>query len=252
MCKSGAATFWDGTIQSTVLADFPSGNFDIGVPSPFTSQWNGNVKLKTASGAHNSASGAFAINAKSKYTNEIARIVDIAFAKEEVSPGTGLYGMAFNYGPENVTWKYTKADKSEYDYIIPPPGHPEVTAFTTNFQFDWVVVNNAGYFYFPKAVTASPSNGRTRQLEFRENLNDHLTTDYFPAEFLKFTAAEQDVLDAKYTDISSYVGEMRAKFITGVENIDAKWNEYVKTINDMGITDVLNTYQGAFDRFNKL
>ncbi|MDR0877566.1 MAG: extracellular solute-binding protein, partial [Treponema sp.] len=24
MCKSGAATFWDGTIQSTVLADFPS------------------------------------------------------------------------------------------------------------------------------------------------------------------------------------------------------------------------------------
>ena len=45
---------------------------------------------------------------------------------------------------------------------------------------------------------------------------------------------------------------MRAKFITGVENIDTQWDAYARTINNMGIADVIRAYQAAYDRWNRL
>ena len=55
----------------------------------------------------------------------------------------------------------------------------------------------------------------------------------------------------KYTDawaaISTYVKEMALKFITGEESLD-NWDTYLKTVEEYGIKDVLETYQAAYDR----
>jgi putative aldouronate transport system substrate-binding protein len=45
---------------------------------------------------------------------------------------------------------------------------------------------------------------------------------------------------------------MRAKFITGVSDIDREWASYVQTINNMGIAEVIKVYQAAYDRWNRM
>ena len=76
----------------------------------------------------------------------------------------------------------------------------------------------------------------------------------FPAEplgILKFSEDEQYVIDNKYADITLYVDEMQAKFITGVADIDAEWDNYVATCEKMGLNEVLEVYQASYDRWNE-
>ena len=54
----------------------------------------------------------------------------------------------------------------------------------------------------------------------------------------------------KLTDITNYVDQMRAKFITGVEPLD-HWDSYLAEIERMGIGDVLEIMQTAYDRWNE-
>jgi putative aldouronate transport system substrate-binding protein len=241
-----------GGIANLSLEDFPSGEFDIGQPKPFASQWNRSPKVK---GVYYRAPGN-AISAKSKYIPEIARMLDIAFALEEVSPGSGLSGNAFMYGPEGYAWRFTGPDKKEMDFWI-PDGYPGITNFSV-LQWDWLMYQHYGArFEQNMAITIQKTNNRARQIGFRDILIPNSVFEYFPgnsvpANFLRYTVEEQAVVDSKYTDISSYVNEMRAKFITGVSDIDREWASYVQTINSMGIADVLRVYQAAYDRWNKM
>jgi putative aldouronate transport system substrate-binding protein len=247
MAKQNQMTFMVTEAQNLALEDFPSGDFEIGVPKPFTSQWNDHTTVKCWGPQRK---GGFAINAKSKYIPQIARMLDVAYAASEVVPGTGMYGQAFCYGPEGLTWKFTNAEKTEYEFLLTPE-HQDLTYSV--FQYDWVIYSNAGrQDALANAVTTTFSNNRARQLQFRENLNPNMTYDYFPVSFLKFTEDEQAVIDNKYTDINTYCLEMRSKFITGVANIDTEWDTYRKTVDSMGIADVIGVYQQAYDRWNEL
>ncbi|MCL2832590.1 MAG: extracellular solute-binding protein [Treponema sp.] len=244
LVKSGSVVFCGNEIQNTAITDFPSGNWDIGVPKPFTSQWNSATKVKRNP---SETAGGFAISSRSKYVAQIARMLDIGWATKEVSPGTGLYGDAFCYGPENLTWKFTNPQKTEFTFIVPP----QVNVPPTVYQYDYVIYTNQGMpRALTNAVTSEKSNNQTRQLEFLANLNPNTTDTFFPISFIKFTDDEQAIIDNKYTDINTYMTEMRAKFITGVANIDTEWDNYVRTINNMGIADVIKVHQAAFDRWN--
>jgi putative aldouronate transport system substrate-binding protein len=247
MAKQNQMTFAVTPFQNLVIEDFPSGEFDLGVPKPFKSQWNDHTMVK---GMGAERKGGFAVSAKSKYIPQTARMLDVAFAASEVVPGTGIYGNAFGYGPEGLTWRFTNAEKTEYEFMLPPE-HQDL-AFSV-YQFDWAIYGNTGREdAFANAVTTTVSNNRTRQLEFLENLNPYSRTDYFPVSFLKFTEDEQMVIDNRYTDINTYCTEMRSKFITGVANIDAEWDTYRRTVDSMGIADVIRVYQQSYDRWNEL
>jgi putative aldouronate transport system substrate-binding protein len=256
MGKEGVFAFGNGPpIESLSLTDFPSGEFDIHVCKPLASQWNSDTKVKGLLGGGIRTAGG-AINAKSKYIPEIARMIDIAFALEEVVPGSGLYGTAQNYGPEGWIWRFTSPEKTEMDFIFPPE-HPDITNHAI-LQWDWAVLTNfAGRAEFGQAITTQKTNNRTRQIGFRNNMHT-IVTDYFPGgpapryNFLHFTLEEQAIIDSKYIDITAYVNEMRAKFITGVADIDREWDSYAKNIENMGIADVIKVYQTAYDRWNKL
>lgn len=67
---------------------------------------------------------------------------------------------------------------------------------------------------------------------------------------LKFTEDEQYVLDSRLTDIQTYYKEMEGKFITGVVDIETGWDEYCQTLEQMGVQEVLEVYQSAYDRWN--
>ena len=63
------------------------------------------------------------------------------------------------------------------------------------------------------------------------------------------TLAEVEEIRNIGTQITDYVNEMEARFITGDANIDAEWDQYVGSLNSMGLERYLEIYQGAYDRF---
>lgn len=59
-----------------------------------------------------------------------------------------------------------------------------------------------------------------------------------------------DVYNEKWPDIDTYIGNMTSKFITGeLEINDANWNEYISELEKMGLSEVLEVYQDAYERY---
>ena len=59
-----------------------------------------------------------------------------------------------------------------------------------------------------------------------------------------------DTYNEKWPDINTYIGNMTAKFISGeLEINDANWNEYLSELEKMGLDEVLEVYQDAYERY---
>lgn len=60
---------------------------------------------------------------------------------------------------------------------------------------------------------------------------------------------ETDVVMRYYTEISTYVAESVARFLTGADDIDAGWDNYVETVKSMNIDEVIAAYESAGERY---
>src|SRR5699024_12208388 len=70
----------------------------------------------------------------------------------------------------------------------------------------------------------------------------------FPKVYL--TPDEQKEINTIEMDLESYVEQIEAKFITGVEPI-SNWDNYVETIEGMNIDRYIEIYQDAYDRWEE-
>jgi len=70
----------------------------------------------------------------------------------------------------------------------------------------------------------------------------------YPNVFL--TKEEQDKVNKIQTDLKTYVDQMEAKFIVGDTPL-SKWDEYIATVQKIGVNELVAIYQTAFDRWNK-
>lgn len=69
-----------------------------------------------------------------------------------------------------------------------------------------------------------------------------------PYPEVALTAEEQEAMTI-FVDVENYVKQMEAKFITGEAKI-TEWNNYIDTLNKMGIQDIIKIKQTAYDRWN--
>ena len=69
---------------------------------------------------------------------------------------------------------------------------------------------------------------------------------FLPA--IAMTEEENTVYSTYYTPIRTYVEEEAYKFLTGARSLD-EYDDFVKTLNDMGLQEVLEVQQAAYDRF---
>ena len=99
-----------------------------------------------------------------------------------------------------------------------------------------------------KGIVGSP------WVEFKqlESFSILIYKPYFPEQVYPpviFTQEEQEILSTLKTDIHGYVDQMVAKWISGEESIDDKWDAYVEQLNKMGLNDLLDIYQKAYNRY---
>jgi putative aldouronate transport system substrate-binding protein len=70
----------------------------------------------------------------------------------------------------------------------------------------------------------------------------------FDLNSLVLTEDESDTYNDAWTDINAYIVESTAKFITGDADIAAEWDNYIAELESMGLQDVIDVYQAAYDR----
>lgn len=245
LAKKGNWAFMGNEAQRLTGEDFADGQFHIDCPAPFTSQYDNTQEILGKSVYRQGA--GFYINKECKYVEELCKMFDIMYATEEVVEGSGLHGMSFCYGLEGVDWDYGPEGSGIY-LLKAPESYGDVFA---NYQTKELIWTNSGRNdALAGLVTETVGNSQVRQIAFVKNIIPYQSDLYFPNALLSFTDDEQYVLDNKLTDIQSYYKEMEGKFITGVLDIESNWDTYCKTLEEMGVQDVIKVYQAAYDRFN--
>ena len=74
--------------------------------------------------------------------------------------------------------------------------------------------------------------------------------DYLVPDFLgvSFTPDEQKVYDRAWPPIRTFMLEKQQAWILGAADINAEWDDYLATLDKMGLSDVLEVMQAAYDR----
>ncbi len=74
--------------------------------------------------------------------------------------------------------------------------------------------------------------------------------DYLVDQFLgvALNADEQKVYDKYWASIRTYMLERQQSWVLGNGDVDAEWDDYVATLNKMGLQDVLDAMNAAFKR----
>ena len=223
--------------------DFADGQFHIGAIGALSSEYDNTLTLPGRIAAKNA--NGFYINADSEYVDEICKMIDVAFAKEEVVEGSGLYGVSFTWGIENEDWKFSG---DTYEFLTPA----EYNGANNTYVSQEIRYMNVGrYDAFAGMVTITPGNGQARQQAMVDDIWPFVEEekDIFPIAQLTFTEDEQEVIDQYWTEINTYAGQMQTEFIQGISDIDAKWDEYVANLEKMHLADVVAVYQAAYDRW---
>ena len=78
------------------------------------------------------------------------------------------------------------------------------------------------------------------------NMDDAYTLD---ASVLALKTEEADTINRVSGDIVTYLEESNVKFITGALNTASDFDAFIETLKDMGIQDMIDAYQAAYDRY---
>ena len=242
LAKSGKMAFLNGEANKLAKEDFADGAFHIDVCAPLTSEYDQTQTLIGNTDINISYSPI--INAGSEYVEELCKMFDIMYATEEVVEGSGLHGMSFCYGLEGIDWKY--GAEGSYELIAPA----EYDGAFSTYQYGELVWKGTGLATALEGLIASTEgNSHERQVGYVKSVLPYQEDHLFPVNYMKFNDDEQYVLDNKLADINTYYEKMAGQFVTGVVDIETGWDEYCKTLEEMGINDIIEVYQASYDRW---
>ncbi|ASK62213.1 ABC transporter substrate-binding protein [Virgibacillus phasianinus] len=180
--------------------------------------------------------GTFSITKNNPNPEASIRWVDYFYSKE---------GFVFlNQGPEGYLWEWKDKDAGTKKQLEIPEGFESSEDYRGTLTPDYGIATPG---------LRSPIEGYGEKSDFEKFVNaetakkiDPFGEVPFPLVYL--TADEQKQINAIEVDLQSYVKQMEAKFITGVEPL-SNWDTYIDTIKQMNIEKYVDVYQKAYDRW---
>ena len=182
--------------------------------------------------------GTFALTDKCSEEVQVAmmRWVDYLYSEE----GSWL----IHYGPEGHIWEPSPNNPDMAVYIQPEDGRNTEEVRGGEITPDCGVA--CPKWVRPTTEGAWDDVQQQARIQWSEkNLNPYAKMT-LPDMF--FTTEEQAELDVLSTDLSKYMTENNAKFITGDQSFD-EWDAYVQGYKDMGIDRMIEIYQTAYYRW---
>lgn len=173
--------------------------------------------------------GGLTISSASKVPETAMEWIDFVYASEK---GFEVYA----WGVEDITFKYDGGNKVKIEA-------PDGVAWN-----EAMLRIGAGQppWSHEQSILAWKAIMPAWQFPF-DDLNRKYYIEPFPP--LAKTQAEIETVNEFSTDINTYFGEMRMKFILGQADIDATWDEYVRTLKRMGSDELLRVHQQIYDRY---
>lgn len=175
--------------------------------------------------------GAFAISNSNPAPEASMRWVDYIYSDEGA--------LLFNKGPEGILWGYTDESKQTKQYL-PVPGGGDTEEFRATLT--------PNYGIPAPTVSIEEFDKGEFQLwvenESKTKLLDQGARVPFPLLYL--TPEQQSEVTTLSSDLTTYVRQMEAKFVTGAESLD-NWDSYVQTVKKMGGDRMQEIYQEAYN-----
>jgi putative aldouronate transport system substrate-binding protein len=173
-----------------------------------------------------------AISSSSKYKVELAKWADWFYSPEG--------NMIYNFGILGETYTMENGEPKYTDLILKDP------KLTPGSK-----IISLGRHHFNAKLDIRYENAAVAPevAKLRDDVSNAVK-EKFPIEYLSYTPAERDQLNAKLTEINTYRDEMMNKFVYGAESLD-KFDDFVAKVNKIGLADVLKVQQAAYDRYSK-
>lgn len=148
--------------------------------------------------------------------------------------------LACNFGIEGEGFEYVD-------------GQPRLTELVTNnpdglqsFMTEAIYLNwNAPYCMDDRYYDSVYDTEAQATASEIWNSNRNTTMKYYG----DLTAEENEQYSALYNDIDTYISTMTVSFMTGAEDINAKWDTFVSTIESMDIDTCIQIKQAAYERY---
>ena len=186
-------------------------------------------------GAALNGTNCFAITCLNEYPEATIRWVDYFFGDEG---NTMLHG-----GIEGETFVFNEDGSISYTELI--TNNPD--GLTTNQAIGQYSPWPGGNI--PRVMTAGldPSPKNYEVSNKARELNKQFAGESVWAVILSLE--ETDAVSTISTDLTNYVAEMTAKMVTGDQEVDALWDEYIKTLDSIGLAEYLEVYEAAYQRW---
>lgn len=171
----------------------------------------------------------------------MCRWMDSFYATEDnpLDEEGNIWGVSFMWGIYGVDWE----KEGDSYYFLDHEGYDSASTWLSNASigetlgmYDLLMAEKSGTGLEAKARGTI------------ENLYPYREYPGFDLSILSLSQDDQDTYNEVWADISTYVKEMSAKFITGEDSLD-EWDTYVNTLYDMGLQEAIDVYQNALDAY---
>lgn len=176
---------------------------------------------------------AMIISTACEYVEEVCKYFDYMWTEEGI--------RLVNYGPEGVTWNWGEDGEIEFTDVITndPDGNTVKSMFTYYGTFNFCTYND----WTREAITLSDDCMSCLDLWASCGDKDYVLPN------VTLSTEEAEIYGAKFSDVDTHVQEMTLKFINGTADIETGWDEFVSQVESMGIQDVIDCYQAAYERY---
>ena len=172
------------------------------------------------------------ITLRNKYPIETIKYFDFWFTEQgRMLANFGIEGDTFNIvnGKPVFTEKILKNEKPPLEVLNSIGAQLEI-GVKQDFRYEAQIMNPSALegvkLYMEKKFPIQP----------------------FPK--ISYTQEEHDIIKTKGTDVFTFINEQTQKWILGAEPInDAAFEKYVKTLESMGVNELIKAKQQAYDRY---
>lgn len=209
----------------TYSREFPSGNQDVTVMEPLTSEYQSEKRWMKVSPITYIGSVA---NAACEDLDTLLAWLDACYAPESdpLNAAGTLWSCSLSRGEKGVHWDLSDDGMS----------YTTINGGVTNYYH---ALGSGDSLYYNK-------NDEIKGKGTIENVLPYAVSKS-GLENLVLSTDDQDTYADIWTDMDSYISEMHGKFISGEEDIAAGWEAYLKNLEKMGLSELLEIFQNAHD-----
>ena len=221
--------------------NFASGELDMVILKPLTSEyWNTRHWLTEAESTYTLS----CISTKCEDIPAMCRWLDALYAPIDnpLDEAGEISGLMLWLGRNGVDFILDK-ESGSYEHRY-PEGYESY-----NHWHDQNALNSTLGLYDFMYILESDRGIHTKSIGTVENLIPYGEEPIVRTGNLSLTEAEMVTYNDIWPGIDAYIQDMTVRFITGAEDIETGWQGYLDRLEALGLPEVLNIYQDAFERF---